>query len=279
MAARAAWKGTISLGLMSIFVEADKATDKYAGNEPISELCACHHAKLDRSHKCATTGQPPQSKVKGVEKPDGSYAILTPAQEESIKVSKADIEPLALVPTDELEGFTASELWYLKPQRKQEGSAPAVEGLYAWLADRKMALHARIVKDGKQHVIAIFTAKGVLCASRLRYSQELREPDGAALAVGHAEVNKQALEMFDTLTSELPHTFDISTVQDESVALKAAAVQAALSGGAVPTTEAAPTEPQSAVPDLMAQLKAAVDAKGGAPAKKKATTTKDKVKA
>ncbi len=276
MAARYAWKGTIALGggLMPVHVEAHKATEKYAGNEPLKDLCQCHKLPLDRSHRDAATGKPRAeiTVVKGVENPNGAgYVILSEAQVESIKagLDKTSIEPLALLDAKAWASHTVSELFYLQPDRKQGDAAKVgVEGLYAYLAERDLILVARVV-SGSQQIMAIHTVDGKLVANRLRYAQEIKDPEPAAVAVASAQIAPKALAMFDTLLEELPRDFDISTVGDATVARKQAAIQAALSGTPVEATEVGASEPTSKVPDLMAQLQAAIDAKGKKPATRK----------
>src|SRR5438445_3555638 len=257
MAARADWKGTIALGggLIPVNVEAIKASEKYAGNEPLKDLCSCHQQPLDRSHRCATTHEAPAGKVKAVEKPDGSgYAILTDAQVESIKagVTSGEIEPLALLPNAAWASHTVNEVWYLRPNKKEEAAKQAVNLLYAVLARADEAIIARVVKDGRQHIVAIHSADGKLVANRLRYAQEMKDAEADVLAVASAQVPEKGVEMLSQLLAELPGGFNIAEVEDVTVGRKQAAIQAALSGSgeAVATTEVAP----SPVPDLMAAL-------------------------
>lgn len=277
MAARADWKGTIALGggLVPVSVEAIKGSEKYAGDEPLKELCACHQKPLDRSHRCATTKEPPAGKVKAVLKPDDTYAILTDAQVEGIKagIQSGEVEPLALLPRDAWASHTINELWYLRPNRKEVAAIQAVNLLYAVLARADEALIARVIKDGRQHIVAIHAADGKLIANRLRYAQEIKEPEQDVLAVGKAQVEDKGVQMLGELLAELPTGFNIAEVEDVTVARKQAAIQAALSGStAVATTEAAP----SAVPDLMAALSQAVaDKKSKKPAKR--ASAKEKV--
>lgn len=291
MAARSTWSGSIPLaGLLTAYVEVVKATEKYAGDEPLKQVCACHHTPFKRTEACVVSGLQRLTEEKqkagesgtpmvvAAERPDGTFAPLAADAISAISaaVSSEELEPLALLDERAWEWQTVSDLYYLRPAKKVSGSMTAVAGLYAYLADRKRALVCRWSTRGKQNIVAISATNGALCMNRLRYAQEVREPEDLVRAVAKEQVPEKAVALMDTLLDELPDSFDISQVEDESVTRKAAAIQAVLSGKPVATTEVTAT-PATPVPDLMAALESAIAEKGTKPKAKKAAARKDKV--
>lgn len=270
MAMRKWWGGVISIGMLTIPVEAVKATGKYAGNDPLKDLCSCHHKPLDRGHRCVESGTPrgELSLVKGVEKPDGSYGLIDPNDIAKIEqaIESPIMEVLAIEDVTEVPLHEAADLYWLRTPKKQPGWNQHLALLYRQLVDKEQALVGKITQ-GRQYYVAVYARDGKLCMSRLRYPQEMNTPDGD-LDLSGALVAPELLEQMNQIAQTLPTNFDLSTVEDESVKLKAQAIASATSGQPVTTGVTTPEEPS--VPDLMSQLKASVDALDQKKAKKKA---------
>lgn len=283
--ARSVWTGALPLGgMLTLHVEAFKATEKYAGEEGLKQCCSCHHKPLSRKEVCTESGARRLTEdmrkagevdntcemVMCAEKPGGDFVPVSKGQLEAIAqaISSDELEPISCVPRADAPLHTASELWYLAPAKKVAGSEKLVEVALAYCRERDVVFMCKWASRGRQHPVAVMAVphggRTVLAMVKVRFAQELREPEDAMLAPGRAEVPDRALELLDAAL-DLPTTFKIEDLEDESVARRSEAIQAALAGAPMPTQ--APTQKVSAVPDLMAALEAAAEA-GSKPAKK-----------
>lgn len=282
MASKALWTGSCVLGPgLTLNVEATKATDKYAGAQPLKEVCACHLKPYVQERKCAVSGElrgaqgTKTGMVKAVEKPDGSYVRV---DESTITAAMPkELQALAAIPLAEVPMYAISELWRLRPAKKVPGSEQGVAFALAWLQAREKALMARFPYLGHEHVVAIHALPdGTLGMNRLRYTQELREAEPEHLAHKAVEVPERALAILDMQLEELPTNFSLAETEDASVAERAALI-AQILGGETPTP-VAEAEPQQSAPDLMAVLEASMAGRP-AGAKKKQTKAKAGAKA
>lgn len=286
-AMKSVWSGAIPLGgMFTLLVEVVKATDRYEGDEALKQVCKCHLKPFVREDKCAEGGGRRMvargksvvgtvEMVLAVESTSlpGTYVEVSADQLKLIEqeINSSDIEPLAMPSISDISIEATSDLWYLRPNRKTERSEEAVSAFYAYLLAKDKALVARWSQRGRQRVVAIYPAKGLLCMTRLRYAQEVRSPDEELLKPGKATVPARAVEIIDQIIS-LPQDFSLDLLEDGSVPKRQAAIRAALSGE--PATASGDTsKPSSPVPDLMAALEAAAEVASGSnakPAKKKA---------
>lgn len=285
-AMKSVWSGAIPLGgMFTLLVEVVKATDRYEGDEALKQVCKCHLKPFVREDKCAEGGGRRMvargksvvgtvEMVLAVESTSlpGTYVEVSADQLKLIEqeINSSDIEPLAMPSISDISIEATSDLWYLRPNRKTERSEEAVSAFYAYLLAKDKALVARWSQRGRQRVVAIYPAKGLLCMTRLRYAQEVRSPDEELLKPGKATVPARAVEIIDQI---IPYRrTSVLTYWRTGACPLQAAIRAALSGE--PATASGDTsKPSSPVPDLMAALEAAAEVASGSnakPAKKKA---------
>lgn len=293
MASRSVWTGAIPLGpMLTLSVEALKATDKYEGSDPLKQVTECHHEPFRRTEACPTCeahrlteDSIKQGNLAGgtrmVMAAESQPGVFVPVDKETLEgisqsISSDVIEPLSMEARSEAPLDTASDLYYLRPAKKIAGSLDAVAAFAAWLHARDKVMLCKWSSRGRQRLVAIEADGRALKMVNLRYSQEIREPDDEVLAVMRATVPDKALVMLDQII-DLPDNLNLAEIEDESVALKQEAIAAALAGKPLPTV--ATTAPEaSPVQDLMAQLEAAAAATPSKPAPK-TTSKREKVKA
>lgn len=270
--ARSLWSGALPVGgPLTLYVEVLSATEKYRGSDTLKQVCQCHHKPLTRTEECAEgggkrlteervkAGKSGAKVVKAVENPpdSGIYVEVSETALTQIEdaVKSAEISPVACVSRREIPLGSISDAWFLRASKKVPGSLAAVAVLFAALQRDDKAVFAKWSYRGRQHRVAIVADDGALIMLRMRYAQETREPDGEVLAPGAQTVDTNMVDLMAQILGALPQNFSLAEAEDESITLKAGAVQAALSGKPAPTV--APEEAQSSVPDLMAALQAA----------------------
>lgn len=281
MASKSVWSGALTLGpMLTLHLEATKATDKYAGSQKLVEVCSCHLQPFARTTVCATSGKARDAgmMVKAVEKPDGTFAQVDDSAITAAMVK--EMVPLAVVSRSDLPIYAISDFWRLRPSKKVPGSGQAVAYVLAWLSARDVAVVARYPYSGHQHIVSLLAVDGALGMVRLRYEQELREVEPE-----HRPSDQQgqpflvpgrALTLIDEVVSELPTNLNLAVMEDASVRERATLI-AQVIGGEAPTRPAETAASEPAVPDLMAALEGAMSNKPKA--KKASPASAPKVKA
>lgn len=286
MPSKSLWSGACTLGpMLTLNVEATKATEKYAGAQPLKEVCACHLKPYAQERKCSVSGElrgaqgSTTGMVKAVEKPDGTFAQV---DDSAITAGmRKELEPLAIIPRADLPMYAINELWRLRPAKSVPGSHEPVAYILAWLRARERAVVARFPYTGHQHIVALLPLDdGTLGMVRLRYMQELREAEPEHRPTNAAgspvEVPDRALALLDAALEDVPTNFSLAETEDASVAERATLI-ARILGGEAPTPVAEPAAVEAPMPDLMAALESAM--KNKPKGKKASPATAPKVKA
>jgi Ku protein len=273
MAIRAMWSGVLEINaLFKLHVAIGKGTEEYRGKDALRELCSCHHQPFTRQSVCEggsvrlteemrekeeTEGT--TEMVKGVLGDGDKYVVLGDTVLEAIvqagtseAMAVASVIDLSLVPT---ERFNA--LYYLRPDSKVKRSDGAVKVVVKTLERQQKALLTKWAPRGREVLVAIYPKNGALVLNGVMYESEVRPPDEKWListdGVADAEV-----EVAEQLLDTLPDQFAFAEAQDDAVAVRQQAIEAARKGKKVPTRK--PAEKTEAAPDLMASLEAALKA-------------------
>lgn len=253
--ARAIWRGVISFGMVSIPVRLFTATESKdvrfrqlheETNTPVKQLR--WSPELDREVAY-------DEMVKGYEYAKDQYVIVDQEDFDKLPVpSKHTIDLTAFVSNDEIDPIHYERSYYLEPD--EAGQKPFALLLRA-LEDKGLLAIGKVALRQKEHLCVLRPHDGLILLETLYYPDEIREPDGS-IDVEGIEVSDQEMEMASALIDMLRKPFDPAEYQDDYREKLMAMISAKLEGGEIVTTEE--ETPAAASVDLMAALKASVDA-------------------
>ena len=271
------WSGAMPLGgPITLPFEVVKGLEDYEGSVAFKNICECHHQPFKRTETCEggnrrrteamvksgkTKGTTPC--IKGIETDDG----YTPIDDTTISdineaVSSDELEPLAVRDRGDVPLHTAVGFYYLRPSRKVAGSKKQAALLAAYLGREGKVLMVRWSPSGRQHLVAVQAIEGpCLVMSVIPYAQETRSPDSLTV-LDTVAVSDKEVELLGTIldAAGIDGEFDLAAQHDESVELKAEAVDEALAGKPVKVKVKQAPEVEE-TPDLVAALEAAVAAR------------------
>jgi DNA end-binding protein Ku len=276
---RSIWTGAISFGLVTVPVKLYSAVQRKTVR--FHQLSGKTGVRIQQKRVDPTTGDevPYEEIVKGYEIAPDQYVLIEPAELEALDPKKTKtIEISDFVDLDAIDPIFYDHPYYLAPAA---GGAKPYRLLYeAMIESRKVAI-AKVVIRQKENLVAIRPMEGgVLGMSTMIFADEVVPPDRLDDLPGDIETREQEVEMARMLIDSLASDFEPEkyedTYRDEVLAL----IERKAEGKEIAVQPAAEEE-EAPVPDLMAALKASLDAvqKDGkkkpaakkAPAKKKAT--------
>jgi DNA end-binding protein Ku len=253
---RSIWTGTISFGLVNIPVRLYVASEE-------------HGLDLDMLHKkdlspvryvrvCKAEGHevPYEDIVKGYEYQKGDYVVLTNEDFKRAAVRKTyTIDIVRFVSEGEIDSIYFEKPYYLEPDK---GAERAYALLREALRKSKKVGLARFVLRNREHLGVVKPEEKVIVLNTLRYKDEIRDADDLKLPTAEAGRGKEvdmALQLIDQLTEPFrPEEFKDTYAQD----LKHLIAEKVK--GKTPAAEGEAPSP-TAVPDLMAALKASLQKK------------------
>ncbi len=253
--ARAIWRGVISFGMVSIPVRLFTATESKdirfrqlheETHTPVKQLR--WSPELDREVAY-------DEMANGYEYAKEQYVILNNEDFETLPVpSKHTIDLTAFVSNEEIDPIHYERSYYLEPD--EAGQKPFALLLKA-LGDKELLAIGKVALRKKEHLCVLRPHDGLILLETLYYPDEIREPDGS-IDVEGIEVSDQEMEMAFALIDILRKPFDPAEYQDAYREQLMAMITAKLEGGEIVTIEG--DAPAAASVDLMAALKASVDA-------------------
>lgn len=253
MAARAIWRGTISFGMVSIPVKLLTATE----SQDISfrQLHAADNSPIKLVRRCAADGQDLAADeiVKGYEYSKDRYVIIDDADIEQLPVpSKHAIELTAFVNAAEIDPIYFEKAYFLEPE--EVGRKPFAL-LAKVLKERNFLAVGKISIRTKERLCALRIREGGLVLETLYYADEVRAPESnlPEVAVSPAEM-KIANALIDLLEAK----FDPAQYKDEYRQAMMDVITAKLDGQEY--VAAPPPEAMAPAVDLMAALRASVEA-------------------
>jgi DNA end-binding protein Ku len=255
---RSIWTGAISFGLVTVPVKLYSAVQRKSVR--FHQLSGKSGVRIAQKRVDPTTGDEVayEDIVKGYEIAPDQYVRIEPAELESLDPKKTKtIEITDFVALDDIDPIFYDHPYYLAPAA---GGAKPYRLLYdAMLQTRRVAI-AKVVIRQKENLVAIRPMEGgVLGMSTMVFADEVVPPDRLDDLPGEVEATPQEVEMAKLLIDQLAADFepekysdtyreDVLALIERKAAGKEIAVQPALEEEAKP------------VPDLMAALKASLDA-------------------
>jgi DNA end-binding protein Ku len=264
MAARAYWKGSLKLSLVScpvLLYPASTSADKTRFHMINKET----GNRLKQQMVDAETGDVVESdqKGRGYELKKGDYVEIEKEELEAVQIeSNHTIDIDSFVPKDEIDKRYLNHPYYIAPDGKAGIDAFAV--IRDAMKDQDRVALARIVLTNREHVIAIEPLGKGLLGTTLRYPYELRDEEDYFDGIKNPRISKDMVELASHILDTKAAHFDPSKFKDEyETALKTLVKRKA---AGKPVKAAEPGEKPDNVISLMDALKQSL--KGRASAKR-----------
>lgn len=205
--------------------------------------------------------------TKGFEVSKDHYVRFADEELEALAQEKGGIEILQFVPLASIDSVYFEKNYYLGADK---GGDKPYRVLYEALEKSGKAGVAKCVMRGKENLVVVRPAQGVLMLSTMYYASEVRNasevPNGESAKVSDAE-KKLAIQLIDNLSAK---QFDPEEYEDEYSRRVLEIAEKKVEGKKV---EIAVQQPSKAkVVDLMSALSASLGAPARKPAKKAAVT-------
>ena len=161
--------------------------------------------------------------VKGYEYTKDQYVIIEPSEIANLRVpSTHTVEIQQFVSLDELAPEYLEKPYFVVPENDIQAEAFAV--VRAALAKSKKAGLGKIAFGGREHIIALTAAPSGelgMMAYTMRYQEELRKPAEYFSEIKKIAIDKDSLELAETLIKKRTAKFDPSKFTDGyEIALK-----------------------------------------------------------
>ena len=254
---RAIWTGAISFGLVNVPVKLYSAVQRK--NVRFHQLDGTNNVRIQQKRINPVTGEevPYENIVKGYEIAPDRYVIVEPHELEALDPQKTKtIDILDFVELADIDPIFYDHPYYLAPGA---GGSKAYKLLLEAMKETGKVGIATVVIRNKQAVVAVRPAGDALQMATLVYADEVVPAERLDELPGEeVELNARELQIAKQLVESLATEWEPERYKDEYREKVLAMVEAKAAGEEVAvqpeTEEAAP------VPDLMAALKASLDA-------------------
>ena len=285
--ARSIWTGAISFGLVTVPVKLYSAVNRKTVR--FHQLSGKSGVRIAQKRVDPSTGDEVayDDIVKGFELTPDRYVVVEPGELETLQPKKTKtIEIEDFVELSDIDPIYYDHPYYLAPGT---GGAKPYRLLVEAMRETDRVAIARVVIRSKEALVALRPMDDhVLGMSTMLFPDEIVDPDGIdeISATADVEVTKRELDIAKQLVESLAGPFDSSKYHDTYRQEVLDLIERKAAGEEIAVQPAADEE-EEPVPDLMAALKASLDAvldkdsdgNGGAaqpkkaPAKPKAKST------
>jgi DNA end-binding protein Ku len=262
MAARAYWKGSLKLSLVScpvLLYPASTAAEKTRFHLINRET----GNRLKQQMVDAETGDVVEGdqKGRGYELKKGQYVEIDKDELEAVQIeSNHTIDIDSFVPKDEIDKRYLDHPYYIAPDGKAGVDAFAV--IRDAMKDQDRVALARIVLTNREHVMAIEPLGKGLLGTTLRHPYELRDEDEYFDGIKNPKITKDMIELAGHILHSKASHFDPSKFKDEYEDALKALVRRKAAGKPVKVTGR--EEKPSNVINLMDALKQSLKSKPSA---------------
>src|SRR3954453_8771521 len=271
---RSMWKGSIAFGLVNIPIELYSAVRDHRPKFRL--LHAKDEAPIRYERVCQTDGKPVggDDLVKGYEYEKGQFVVLTKDDFKTAAVEKTKtIDIIDFVDPKQVDERYFETPYYLQPAKGAERS-------YALLREAiresgKLGVAKIILRDA-QHLAAVEAIGDAMVLTMMRFADELADLNDfrfpRAEGIRPAELN-MARQLIDSLSAKWNPEKYTDEYRDNLMKV----IQAKLKGRR-PKLQGRETAQSADVVDLMARLRASLEAKGAPRAKAAPARTRGKKK-
>jgi len=250
---RSIWNGLISFGMVSIPVKLFTATEsKDISFRLLHRECNSRLKQLRWCPACEREVEWGET-VRGYEYAKDQHVIVSDEDFDKLPLpSKRTIELAAFVKAEEIDPVYYEKSYYLEPD--EVGIKPFALLMKA-LNEKSLTAVAKIAVRNKERLCALRPMDGTLMLETLYYPDEIRVERGTEMP--EVQVSDRELEMASTLIDLLADSFEPEKYQDEYRRALMEIIEAKLQGEEFVE---APAPAPAKVTDLMAALKASVEA-------------------
>jgi len=251
---RSMWKGAISFGLVTIPVAVYPATAEKTLR--FNQLHDEDGGRIRMKRTCSVDGEEVSYEhiVKGYEYEKDKYVILTDEDFDKVPVaSSRAIDIVQFVDLEDIDPIMYKKTYYLIPE---ETGAKAYALLREAMSQVNKVGIAKVSFRDKEHLSALRFKDDAFVLETMYWPDEIREADFSGVDVD-AKVRDQELDMAKTLIENLTAEWHPDEYTDEYREALLKIVEAKIAGEEIELVEPQPT---AKVVDLMAALKASVDA-------------------
>ena len=218
--------------------------------------------------------------VMGYEFEKGKYVTVENEEIEKLKIESSDvIEIERVVPADQIDWLFWEKPYIMEPDARGKGAKSTVD-IFATIREALKAkdvvgLGHAVIGRRERPVMIQPRGKGIMLTT-LRDPDEIRKPEEAFNEIDDVKVNKENLQMAETLIERLTGKFDLDMFEDRYQEALHKLVTAKQKGKKIVYAEE--PERESNVVDITAALKASLRG-AGKPANTNATRAAGKKKA
>jgi len=251
---RSMWKGAISFGLVTIPVSVYPATEEKTLR--FNQLHDEDGGRIRMKRTCSVDGEEVTYDhiVKGYEYEKDKYVVLTDDDFDAVPVaSSRAIDIVQFVDLEDIDPILYKKTYYLIPE---ETGAKAYALLREAMSQVNKVGIAKVSFRDKEHLSALRFKDDAFVLETMYWPDEIRDADFGGVDVD-ATVRDQELDMAKTLIENLTADWNPDEFTDEYREALLKIVEAKIAGEEIEFVEA---EPTAKVVDLMAALKASVDA-------------------
>jgi DNA end-binding protein Ku len=257
--ARAIWTGAISFGLVTIPVKLYAAVQ--SKSVKFNQLDGQDHQRIQMKRVNAATGEevPYARIVKGYELATDRYVIIEPGELEALdpkKTKTIDID--RFVDLEEIDPIHFDHAYYLAPA---PGGAKPYRLLVDTMAETGKVAVATVVIRSKEQLVVLRPVGAVMSMTTMVFPDEVVDPSTLDEISGAAEVEStdRELAMARQLVESLAEPFEPDAYRDTYRAQILELIERKANGETV-TIAAPEAADDGPAPDLMAALKASLDA-------------------
>ncbi|MBX7126318.1 MAG: Ku protein [Cyclobacteriaceae bacterium] len=253
---RAIWKGHIRFSLVTIPIRVYNAIDS-AQTISFNLLSKEGHNQVAYEKKDKVTGKPLRQEdiVKGYQYEPGQFVIIEDEDFNKIRLKSTkviDIE--GFVKTQEVHPSLFDAPYFIGPDGDVAAKTYAL--LVETLKDTGRVGVGRVVLRDRETVVLLTPEKNGILLYKLRYPQEVRSMGEVPQLLENIKVEKEQLKLSRMLVESMARQFvDIEMKDNYQDALKAM-IQAKIDGKEIVTLQ----EEEAPVVDIMAALKASIEA-------------------
>jgi DNA end-binding protein Ku len=255
---RSIWTGAISFGLVTVPVKLYSAVQRKSVR--FHQLSGKTGVRIQQKRVDPSTGDevPYEDIVKGYEIAPDQYVLIEPQELEALDPAKTKtIDIQDFVPLDEIDPIFYDHPYYLAPG---PGGAKPYKLLYDAMVETGRVAIAKVVIRQKEALVALRPMEGgVLGMSTMIFPDEIVPPDRIDDLPEDVKVDKREVEMAKMLVDSLAGEFDPSKYADTYREDVMALIERKAEGKEI-AVQPVVEEEAKPVPDLMAALKASLDA-------------------
>lgn len=254
---RSIWKGSVSFGLVTIPIKLYSATEER--DISFHQVRRSDGSRIRYRRIAEADGQEVAYAdiAKGYQLPDGDVVVLTDDDFADLPLSTTRaVDVLQFVPMDQLDPIYFAKSYYLEPEKT---AAKAYVLLRDALAASGMVGVVKVALRSREQLAALRVRDDVLVLETMLWPDEVRTPDFAFLDDDVA-TRPQEMQMAESLIESMTGDFDPTQYSDEYRQALQQVIDAKAEGREVIEAPEETTSKPGNVVDLMAALRASVDA-------------------